>query len=853
MELKEYQAEALDTFTKWLDAVRRAEAKSGAQMSAGLDLPPEALAIVRDFPRAAWRELSERGELPPSAGDYISRTDGAGRPISHACFKVPTGGGKTLMGAAALERLSQPTGLVLWIVPSKAIYAQTKATLWNREHPYRVMLERASGGRVKMLEKDQHFTRSDIESHLCVMLIMLPAANRKKNKEFLRMFRDSGKYPSFFPDDDDPLREARLLASHPDLDRLSTHGSVIQSLSNVFKMLRPVVVLDEAHKAYGSTSGANEEFVRAINQFDPKFVIELSATPAANISNLLVDIGGPALKREEMIKLPIHVQAVTNAEWQHTLALATEELERVNREARTNVENGGRYIRPIAVVRVERTGKDQHDGEHVHAEDVREHLKKLGVPADQIAVKSAEVDEITGIDLLSEYSPIRWIITKAALMEGWDCPFAYLLVMLDNTRAQRAITQLVGRVIRQPYAQRTGQSALDQCYVYCWNTAVGDAMAQVKMGLEHEGLSGLDGDIIGDAAGWVPVEIGRRERFAGQEIFLPKVLHDDGIDCGELDYRRHILSQIDWSAIRVQDVQSSLPQRPTIESGVVDVDDSGLTFVESHPADLHVDMTIRLSWYARRLSDIVPNAWQAARIASDMIRDLTDAEQSPAQIYRQRTVLVEALRSQVSAQVEVQAERIFRDKLRNGEIRFDLKASVPRYRISEKAYQIMLPADATSMEQKPGQPLQFSLFEPIITEQFDSELERRFARYLDEERALNWWHRISVRQHGEYYLRGWKPERIWPDFIAMAGEANGRPHLLIFETKGNHLANNEDTQYKERVFATLQTAFNTVPRLEEESSSYGAITVEDGPMRGTFQLVFEQASFNVVEAALARP
>ena len=852
MELKEYQAQALDRFALWLDALRRAEAKSKAQLAGGLDLPAEALKIVEDYPRAAWTELGDRGELPAGTGEYTPRSDGADRPIPHICFKVPTGGGKTLLGAAALERLSRPTGLVLWIVPTKAIYEQTKATLWNREHPYRAMLERASGGRVKMLEKDDHFTRADVEHYLCVMLVMLPAANRRKNKEFLRMFRNSGRYPAFFPDDDDPLREARLLESHPDLDRVSDYGSVVQSLSNVFKMLRPVVMLDEAHKAYGSKSADNQEFVQAINRFNPQLVIELSATPTKGISNLLVDIGGPALKREEMIKLPIQVQSVTNAEWQHTLALAVEELDRLEREASTHLENGGRYIRPIAVVRVERTGKDQHDGEHVHAEDAREHLERLGIPSERIAIKSASVDEITGVDLLSEYSPIRWIITKAALMEGWDCPFAYLLVMLDNTKAQRAITQLVGRVMRQPYTQRSGREALDQCYVYCWNTTVGEAMGQVKRGLENEGLSGLSDDVLGDESELTPVEVRRRARFEDREIFLPQVLHAEGDRWIELDYQRHILPQIDWPEIGVIDVQGSLPRLPQIERGVVDVDERGPMSVESDAADLDVDTTARLSWYARRLSDIVPNAWEAARIASDMIRDLRDAEQSSEQIYRQRTVLVELMRSQVREQVEARAESIFRGKLREGEIRFDLDASIPRHRISEKAYEIMLPPDATSLERRPGQPLQLSLFEPIIAQQFDSELEKRFARYLDEQSALHWWHRISVRQHGEYYLRGWKPDRIWPDFIAMAGETGGKPHLLIFETKGDHLADTEDTKYKERVLAALQGAFNSGASVEEEPASYGEIKVLDGPMRGTFQLVFEQASFDVVEAALAR-
>ena len=93
-----------------------------------------------------------------------------------------------------------------------------------------------------------------------------------------------------------------------------------------------------------------------------------------------------------------------------------------------------RYVRPIAVVRVERTGKDQRGAGRIHAEDVRDYLiQQMGEAPEAVRVKSSDKDEIAGQDLLSEHSRVRWIITKAALMEGWDCPFAYILVMLDNT------------------------------------------------------------------------------------------------------------------------------------------------------------------------------------------------------------------------------------------------------------------------------------------------------------------------------------------------------------------------------------------------------------------------------------
>ena len=333
MELKDYQVAALEAFVRWRDALAEARAKSETAIAAlegvGADVPDD----VRNYPKSAWQHLAQSGGVAETAGAYASRTDDAGRPIPHVCFKVPTGGGKTLLAAAALERLNRQTGLTLWITPTRAIYEQTKAALRNREHLYRQMLERASGGRVKLLEKEDLFTRADVANYLCVMLLMLPAANRQKGREFLRMFRDSGRYPTLFPDSDDALGDARLLNEYPDLERTSENGPVKHSLFNVFKMLRPVVVLDEAHKAYGAKKReANDEFVRSVNRLDPSLVVELSATPNRGISNLLVDITGVELKQEEMIKLPVQVKSSTDDDWHVTLAQAHDELERLDAE-----------------------------------------------------------------------------------------------------------------------------------------------------------------------------------------------------------------------------------------------------------------------------------------------------------------------------------------------------------------------------------------------------------------------------------------------------------------------------------------------------------------------------------------
>ena len=829
MELKEYQYRTLDAFDRWRRALDEAREESRRQtaalVDAGASVPPE----IGNFPRTAWNRLADAEEVAPSAGPHVDRVDGAGRPIPHVCFKIPTGGGKTLLGAAALERLGRQTGLVLWIVPSRAIYAQTRAAFRGREHPCRQTLERASGGRVKILEKDERFTAGDVANRLCVMLLMLPAANRHRNRDFLRMFRDSGRYPTLFPDSDDVRRNAELLERCPDLET-GEGGMARHSLFNAMKMLRPVVVLDEAHKAYGG-KGA-DEFVLAVNRLNPRLVVELSATPSPRVSNLLVDISGVDLKKEEMIKLPVEVASLDNAGWKDTLALAHDKLEDLAREAVSLEGSEGRYIRPIAVVRVERTGKDQRDAGHIHAEDARDHLIELGVPPDAVRVKSAENDEIAGEDLMSGLSPVRWIITKAALMEGWDCPFAYVLVMLDATRSERALTQLMGRVMRQPHARRTGRDALDRCYVFCWQTAVDTALQQVKNGLENEGLTGLADDVIGRGAVETRrVTVRRRDPFRDRDLFLPKVLHRD-LRGGwrDLDFQRHILSAIDWGAITApaQSELEGVSSGPSVTTASYDLDDAPAG-IRSEALD--VDAAPTIEWFTRQLTDLVPNPWQAARIAGDLLDELRAHGFDDAGIYAQRRAQVFNLREHIQDQIGRLAERVFQDKLERGAIRFNLEPSEPNFRVADD-YERDVAADDHSLEYA-GQGVQKSLFDPPLERDFNS-LEKDFAFHIDREDAIQWWHRIIERQRHEYYLRGWQQDRIWPDFVAMSEEPDGTQRLLVVDTKGRHLEGNARTRNTEQVFATLEKWLD-----RDDTYECGTVNVHGG----RFRLVFDRERF----------
>ena len=833
MQLKTYQQNALDQLDRWLEALKDARLKcekaTKALEESGVDVPEE----LKNYPRSAWKSLKEQNVLPAvqnqdgnsEVPDYIPRTTTSGEPVPHVCLKVPTGGGKTLLGVAALERIKQDTGFVLWIVPTRAIYEQTLKAFRTREHPYRQMLERLSGGKVKLLQKDDRFTRQDVASRLCVMLLMLPSANRQKGRDFLKIFRDSGGYTSFFPEQDDMTANRALAEQHPDLEKNSSGAWVKQSLINVLKLIRPTVILDEAHKAYGPNDKNNREFVKSVNRLNPRFVLELSATPKIGISNILVNISGTELQAEEMIKLPIEIHSFGNSDWKHTLAETQKRVEQLEEEARQLQSRKNRYVRPIALVRVQRTGREQRGQGNIHSEDVRAYLiQNLAVPEAQIRVQSSENKELGHEDLLSEHSPVRWILTKDALKEGWDCSFAYVLALLDNTTATTAMTQMVGRIMRQPYAQRIETSkALNQCYIYCYNKDVGRAVEGVKTGLENEGLTGLGDTVRGHGTGDAPkpITVRRRGTYRKLKIFLPQVLHKKGKGWRPIDYDRDILSAVSWGAIDAGGTVN-LDDEDTMREIIATVDVQGGGSVSDEAFE--TDEGLSLDYFVRRLTDIVPNPWQAARIAESFLDQHERKGYDGSKLLNQRVYLSEVLRRRVKDDIDVKAEAVFRDKVARDEVRFQLETDERLNYELGRSFEVFAAKEERTLQGEHASPIQRSLFEPLFESGFNS-LEKDFALYLEKSNALYWWHRIAARQ--DYYLQGWRRQRVYPDFVACRKE-DGK--LLILETKGVHLKGSEDTSYKKKLLATLEDAYAA-------AFERGQIQFNEPP--ATFRMMFE--------------
>jgi len=722
-------------------------------------------------------------------------------------LKVPTGGGKTLVACHAIDLiqksyLKKQTGLVLWIVPSTQIYRQTIKALKDREHPYRQVLDISSGGRTLIKEKTEMFNRLDVEENLVVLMLMLPSANRQ-NKETLKVFRDQGGFTDFFPREDDFEGHKKLKELIPNLDCFTTEMEVFgtqikTSLGNTLKVLRPLVVIDEGHRAYG------ENARNTIRNFNPSFILELSATPPPN-SNELVKITGRELHEEEMIKLDIHLTNKTSLDWKDTLLASFEKRNELEKKAKEYEENTGEYIRPICLIQVERTGKDQRDKKYIHAEDAKEYLiKKCNVPESHIAIKSSEKDDIEGIDLLAKDCEIRYIITKQALQEGWDCSFAYVLTILTNPTSTTGITQLVGRILRQPYARKTKIKDLDECYVFTFRQNAKSIVSDIKKGLEGEGLGDIAGRIVSDEAGTDTGGLKERvleyrpgfKKFEGK-IYLPKFVVQEKESWRDLNFEIDILSQIDWESINIDDIknlslQNKRNQEQEIALGLSDEEKELLK--ETGRAEKSGTLEIDEVFLTRQITEIIPNPWHCFQIGEKAIQLLLEK-------YDRETVaanfvfIIEELKKILERERNRLSEQVFRKMVADKKLCFFLLTDKGGFelpsRIKVKSNKQLVRNDNT--------PIQKSLFD-YVPEENINDLEKSVAIYLDEQEKLLWWYRNMSRQ--DYHIQGWKRNKIYPDFLAADKQEAKDDYgtVYVLETKGIHLKN-EDTKYKQDVFA----------------------------------------------------
>ena len=458
MELKSYQKKVIADLTRYLELLN--ETKSDA-------------AAFRLF----WQEKSA-----PTLGLYQNVIPG----VPNLCFKVPTGGGKTFIACNAVRPIfdalpATKTKAVVWLVPSDAILTQTAKSLKNPQHPYRQKIDVDFGGRVEVYTKQellngQNFNPTAVTEQLSVMVLSYDSF-RGRGKEVLKAYQENSNLAEFakvLGKPDSPIEKADETA-----------------LFQIINQLNPLVIVDESHHARSELS------LEMLENFNPCFVLDLTATPKKE-SNIISYVDAVQLKNEHMVKLPV---IVYNRDSQSEVLIDAIDLRNKLEEiASAEYAKTGKYIRPIALFQAQPKGKE----DATTFEKLRDKLVDAGIPAEQIAIRTADVNELKNVELMSLSCPIRYIITVNALKEGWDCPFAYILASLANKTSQVDVEQILGRILRLPHTSQHTQSALNMSYVLTSSNDFNNTVAHIVKGLNSAGFSDKDYRIGESAKPQVP-------------------------------------------------------------------------------------------------------------------------------------------------------------------------------------------------------------------------------------------------------------------------------------------------------------------------------------------------------------
>jgi len=443
MQLKNYQKQCLETLSEFLELSRLHDTKSS----------------YNEIQRKRYNSNNYKPYHPLGQLDNVP----------YICLRIPTGGGKTLLSAhtvsiARQSFLERQNPVTLWLVPTNTIKLQTLETLQNPKHPNYHVLEEAFDGRFKVFDiaNFRQIRPQDISDSACVIISTFASLRVDKTDGRKAYDHDENLEPHF----------SVIPANATGMEK-HDNGAIKFSFANLLNWQKPLVIVDEAHNA--KTPLSNE----VLKRVNASCVIEYTATPAKN-SNVIISVSASELKAEEMIKLPIILSDPSS--WEQAIVNSIQ----TRRKLEDIAKKDKNYIRPIVLFQAQ--NKDQEITEKVLKDYL---IENEGIPVEQIAIATGGKKELDNIDLLDPNCPIRYVITVQALKEGWDCPFAYVLCSVANTKSEGSVEQLLGRVLRMPYAEKRTENDLNKAYAYVssnsWTHAVSKMHDKlVNMGFEEQ-------------------------------------------------------------------------------------------------------------------------------------------------------------------------------------------------------------------------------------------------------------------------------------------------------------------------------------------------------------------------------
>jgi len=714
--------------------------------------------ILKDYLKELETSGSKRAFMYVTEKPYKSEFF---NEIPFVCVKIPTGGGKTLVGCHSVVEImssilkhKMDRGIVMWFVPSEAIKSQTLRKFKDRNDWHRKVLDEAFDNNMRIFSNEEalRIRKEDVEDNVCIIISSLEAFRKEKaiqNK--YKVYQENGALLSHFEN----LGEKDFLEK-------DEHNTIINSLANVIKLSNPLIVIDEGHKTKTKLS---IEFMKDLN---PSFIIEYTATPRPE-SNVLAEIHSSELKEEQMVKLPIVLEST--AQWQNSLTKGVNQRIDLEKESK---KNKSEYIRPIALIQAQSDKKEDKDVTVFKIKDFL--IKERKIPEEEIAIAYRDVNELANLNLFSKNCKIRYIITVSKLAEGWDCSFAYVLISVANIGSKIAVEQIIGRIVRMPNAQRKENEALNRSYIFASARNFQEASAQIISGLESNGFSKLD--LINATSKDQTYELDV-ERAVKEDLSVPLMsFENEKLSFEDLIGEDFELSkqnaEFDFTIHYDNDGRAliDLDDKDKWVKGAVKQDILNLTH-----KDRNFSKEELIQWLDKKLRFTMLQKPDKIKFIQKVI-EYQLKKKSLSELSVNRYILVTKLSEVINQILEDYAKRRFDKFFKEKKIIVKELEKFP---------------EKITLSQEIHQEFNKNYYSKI--DKLNKE-ELRFIERLDLETLPNikFWVRSRERKD-PFFIQGWKKNKFYPDFIAVTKKNN----IVALEWKGEDRVSNEDTQYKEEI------------------------------------------------------
>lgn len=382
---------------------------------------------------------------------------------SAVILSAPTGAGKTVMAGTVIDTLltravdaeTDADTVLLWVTDAPAL---------NRQSATKI--EKASSGRVNTVVLSGSGGDFDQETFDPGVLYLLNVQAAGKNAG---------------------------LSNHSDARTFS----IWDTISNTALEYGPkfIVIIDEAHRGAKKSkqqAGEDDTIVGQITDAAP-VVFGISATEQRFRDRMKekrrelfpVDVSVTDVSGEGMIKTSLILKKPSEKDAHVTLLKHSvqDTLEFEKRWARHHADGQGELVLPALIVQVRNgsiTPKKPED-EDGFKEELTEFIKAIleeweGLEPESIVNvfgehETLELGEHNGKPLSIAYMrpddidaalvsnkaykgthDVRVVIAKDAITTGWDCPRAEVLISYRSAKDETYITQLIGRMIRNPLA-----------------------------------------------------------------------------------------------------------------------------------------------------------------------------------------------------------------------------------------------------------------------------------------------------------------------------------------------------------------------------------------------------------------